>query len=453
MKYTFRIAQNQFEEMKTFLFQDDNECAMLGLCSYETSSSSDVVLMLHELIEVPISICERSPNRIIWPTSFSDEFLETALSKKLTIVKIHSHPSDYTSFSETDNNSDKPLFDYYNAYFNDGRPTASLVMVPDGFIFGRIIKPEGTFNDIDKVSVIGKAQRYFYSSTDIQLTPEYLIRNEQAFGKYTTDTLQKIKVGVVGCSGLGTPVILELARSGIGELILVDNEKIGVENLNRIFGASKSDIGKYKVEFFKEKLEQYGLDVKVKAIKADVIESRVAQDELTYCDHIFGCTDKYLPRDFINRLATFFIIGYTDLSVGLKADTKGGIDSIVGWVRYLIPGGSSLFTRQMYDAQDLERESLKLKSPEEYVKKEDAGYIKGAEEESPTVISINTAIASLGVTDFLNRIHQFKYKDEIGFCLDFCENIIESEPIYPNSAFLRKNVGRGKVEPYLDYII
>ncbi len=259
-----------------------------------------------------------------------------------------------------------------------------------------------------------------------------------------------MKVGVVGCSGLGTPTLLELARSGIGELVLVDNKKIGPEHLNRMFGASMNDVGKYKVDFFKERIQQYGLDVKVTAIVGDVTESIEVLEALSFCDHIFGCTDGYLPRDVVNRLATYYIIGYTDMAMGLDADGNGGIDSIVGWVRYLIPGGSSLFTREMYDSRDLERESLIKENPAEYKKRQEQKYIKGAKEKSPPVISLNATVSSLGVTDFLNRIHPFKYKEELGFCIDFCENKIDTEKEYPNCPALTPNIGRGRVTPFLN---
>ena len=444
-----RITQEQSNELHQYLFHDENESAMLGLCGFD-SSQEESLLLLHKLIPIPYEICERYPDFISWPTEFSEEYLEEALKKELTIVKFHCHPGGYNQFSSTDDRSDKDLFDYYNACFDDDRPVGSFVMIPNKTIFGRIKLPNGEFIDVSKIAVIGEEQHYFYSTSIEKELPEYTQRNQQTFGKLTISKLQKMKIGVVGCSGLGTPTLLELARSGIGELVLVDNKKISKEHLNRMFGASKNDIGKYKVDFFREKIHEYGLEVKVTSIIADVTESIEVLEALSYCDHIFGCTDGYLPRDVINRLATYYIIGYTDMAVGLDADGKGGIDSIVGWVRYLIPGGSSLFTRQMYDSRDLERESLIKENSEEYERRQEQKYIKGAKEKSPPVISLNATVSSLSVTDFLNRIHPFKYKKELGFCIDFCENKIDTEPEYPNCPALTPNIGRGRVSPFLN---
>ena len=449
MKYTLRITEEHSNDLFEYLFHDENESAMLGLCGFD-SSNEESLLLVHKLVPIPYDICVRHPNFMSWPTEFSEPILNEAMDNNLTIVKFHCHPSDYRQFSSTDNASDAELFDYYNAYFDDARPVGSLVMVPDQSMFGRVILPTGEFVDITKISVIGKGQKYHYFNPIVDSLPGYTIRIQQTFGKLTTMTLQKMKVGIVGCSGLGSATILELARSGIGELVLVDMEKIGEENLNRIFGASVNDIGKYKVDFFREKILEYGLNVKVMALKEDIVESLTTLEHLCYCDHIFGCTDAYLPRDIINRLATYYIIGYTDLAIGLDSDGKGGIDSIVGWVRYLIPGGSSLFTRQMYDSRDLERESLMKENPDEFKKRQEEKYIKGAKEKSPPVISLNATISSLAVTDFLDRIHSFKYKSDLGFCMDFCENKIDPETIYPNCPALKPNVGKGKVSPFLN---
>lgn len=451
MKYTLRLTGDQSQQLKEFLFRDENESAMLALCGFDDNKDESLIL-IHELFPIPDEICERFPDYISWPTEYSDQFLKQAIKENLTIIKIHCHPSDYKKFSTLDDKSDKRLFDYYNSFFDDGRPTASMVMVPDGYIFGRVITPTGEFIDIDKISVIGEQQKFYYSSSSIKLLPEYMQRNQQTFGEYTTRLLSQLKVGIVGCSGLGSPTIMALARSGIGELVLVDNKKIGPEHINRMIGASIKDIGKYKVDFFKEKLKEYGLDVKVTALKEDITESLDALEVLSFCDHIFCCTDCYLPRDVINRLTTYYIIGYTDLAIGLNADGKGGIDSIVGWVRHLLPGGSSLFTRGMYDARDLESESLMKENPAEFKRRQEQKYIKGAKEKSPPVISLNATIASLGVTDFLHRIHPFKYREALGFCLDFCENKIDIEDEYPRCTSLISKVGIGRTNPFLNLI-
>ena len=56
----------------------------------------------------------------------------------------------------------------------------------------------------------------------------------------------------------------------------------------------------------------------------------------------------------------------------------------------------------------------------------------------------------VGITDFLDRLHGFKYKKSLGFCIDFCENKIEPEPEYPACPALKDKVGLGRVSPFLN---
>ena len=58
--------------------------------------------------------------------------------------------------------------------------------------------------------------------------------------------LFKSKVLVIGAGGLGCPLILYLAYSGVGNLGIADNDKIELSNLSRQILFTKKDIGEYK---------------------------------------------------------------------------------------------------------------------------------------------------------------------------------------------------------------
>ena len=66
----------------------------------------------------------------------------------------------------------------------------------------------------------------------------------------------KAKVLVIGAGGLGCPLILYLAYSGIGNLGIVDHDKIELSNLSRQVLFTKKDIGKYKVLISKKVVEK-----------------------------------------------------------------------------------------------------------------------------------------------------------------------------------------------------
>ena len=61
------------------------------------------------------------------------------------------------------------------------------------------------------------------------------------------------KVLVVGAGGLGCPVIDYLSRAGVGNIGVVDNDKVNISNIHRQSIYSSKDIGKFKVSVIKKK--------------------------------------------------------------------------------------------------------------------------------------------------------------------------------------------------------
>ena len=83
---------------------------------------------------------------------------------------------------------------------------------------------------------------------------EQFSRTELLIGKDAIKKLQSAKVAVFGLGGVGSFVVEGLVRAGIGNLILVDNDKVDVSNINRQIIATQTTIGKPKVEVCKERL-------------------------------------------------------------------------------------------------------------------------------------------------------------------------------------------------------
>ena len=81
----------------------------------------------------------------------------------------------------------------------------------------------------------------------------WLNRTELLIGKEALDKLESATVVVFGCGGVGSYVIEGLVRSGIGNLIVVDNDIVDVTNINRQLIADITTIGTPKVEVVKER--------------------------------------------------------------------------------------------------------------------------------------------------------------------------------------------------------
>ena len=75
--------------------------------------------------------------------------------------------------------------------------------------------------------------------------------------------LQNSKVAVIGVGGVGGYVVEALVRAGIGNITLVDGDKVEASNINRQIIATTKTIGKYKVEAFKDRILEINPDCKV----------------------------------------------------------------------------------------------------------------------------------------------------------------------------------------------
>lgn len=87
-------------------------------------------------------------------------------------------------------------------------------------------------------------------------------RTQLLFGKEAMDRLQRARVAVFGIGGVGGYTVEALARSGVGTLDLIDDDRICLTNLNRQIYALHSTVGKYKVDVARDRV----LDINPKAV-------------------------------------------------------------------------------------------------------------------------------------------------------------------------------------------
>ena len=92
-------------------------------------------------------------------------------------------------------------------------------------------------------------------------------REELLIGKENVEKLKKSKVAVFGIGGVGSYVVEALARAGIGNFVLVDNDNIDITNINRQIIATTKTIGKAKVEVAKERILEINPDANVTIYK------------------------------------------------------------------------------------------------------------------------------------------------------------------------------------------
>jgi hypothetical protein len=453
MRYILRLTQAQHDMLHSHLFPGDGlEAVALLLCGRRSGEEAHIITP-HRVIAIPYDLCDRAPERITWPTSTIDPIIAEAYGKGQAIVKVHSHPAGYKAFSRTDDDSDLSLFASITSLLDDELPHASAIMLPDGEMFGRVVANDGFVDDLYSILCVGDDIRIWQRPAGWR-NDGFTLRHAQAFGSGTTALLRSLSVAVVGCSGTGSIVVEQLARLGVGRLVLIDPDYLEEKNLNRILNSGKEDayLKRPKAHVLASAIAKMGLGQEVVPLVAN-LASKEAVLAVAECDITFGCMDGAEGRHLLNRLATFYCMPYFDVGVRLDADGKGGIDNIVGAVHYLQPGRSSLLSREVYTMAEVEAESMRRANPEIYERRRRAGYLRGVLEDRPAVLSVNMFFASLMVNDFLARLHPYRNAPNSNYaCISasLAELQFYSEPESDDCEVLKRHVGRGDVEPLLE---
>lgn len=456
MDLQLKISGEHHNILKNHLLPGDGlEAVAVALCGRH-SAENLTIFTVHEITLIPYSACKREPNLLTWSTALIEPYFQKIGKSDLAIMKIHSHPGGYRAFSKTDDESDDEFFTSVFGWAVNDKAHLSAVMLPDGEIFGRAFSEDLSSEFLNKVTIVGEYVKIYSNLTSTEHTG-FAKRNRQTFGDTTYSLLSSLHVGVVGCSGTGSPVIEQLVRLGVGHITIVDPDSVEEKNVNRILNSTMNDakLGKPKVHVLKEAIQKIGIGTNIEAIQANLYDHKFISEQLIVCDFVIGCMDSVDGRYLLNQLSTFYILPYLDLGVKLEADGKGGINKICGSVHYVQPGKSSLITRGVYSIEDMRAASQYRQNPAEFENLKKNAYIKNINVNAPAVISVNMSIASMAVNEFLNRIHPYKSESPDQYAqatFDITENCIinVAESDFQVDNYLKKKIGRGDMVPFIE---
>ncbi|MBQ9629987.1 MAG: tRNA threonylcarbamoyladenosine dehydratase [Treponema sp.] len=116
-------------------------------------------------------------------------------------------------------------------------------------------------------------------------------RTELLLGKEQVEKLQKSRVLVFGCGGVGGYTVEALARSGVGFLEIVDADVVSLSNLNRQIIALHSTIGKAKVQVLKERILDINPNCNVVTRQLFFLKENADQFDFSLYDYIVDAVD------------------------------------------------------------------------------------------------------------------------------------------------------------------
>ncbi len=113
------------------------------------------------------------------------------------------------------------------------------------------------------------------------------------------------KVLIVGVGGLGCPIADLLTRTGIGLIGVIDFDKVSLSNIHRQTLYSTKDIGKFKVNVIKKKLNLINKEVKVKIYNKKADEENL-KNLINKYDVIVDGSDNFKTKFLLNKFSLKF---------------------------------------------------------------------------------------------------------------------------------------------------
>lgn len=223
-------------------------------------------------------------------------------------------------------------------------------------------------------------------------------RNEALFGIDGQRRISKTRVAIVGLGGLGCHVAQQLAYLGITHFCLIDGDIVTWSSLNRLIGAREEDARQRapKVHVAQRVITEIQQTANTIPI-AQWLNVPEATGPLSQVDAIFGCLDRERARLDLLAIASTHATPYWDLA----SDTGGEEHDLWYGGRIVFASGSGCCAcLDVLDQEELHREEM----TDEQREADDRLY--GVRRQAlattgPAVVSVNGAVASLAVTEFM----------------------------------------------------
>jgi hypothetical protein len=128
-------------------------------------------------------------------------------------------------------------------------------------------------------------------------------RTELLIGREKLEILKKSKVIVFGIGGVGSFTVEALARCGVGKISMVDFDTIDITNVNRQIHAFKENVGLYKVDEMKKRVNSINEDIIVDTFKEKLEKENISKFNLEEYDYIVDAIDTITSKIFLAKYA------------------------------------------------------------------------------------------------------------------------------------------------------
>lgn len=378
------------------------ESVAFGLVSHVVTEASEIILLHHLRIPPDRAFLRSGNHGARWKGSYTIELLNEAMGCGLGLFIFHFHYGANVRMSTDDIRSARELLPKFQLVCPD-RPHASVVLGTNSFA-GIILRPNTTeFRELFALRL--------FAEKIIDLPPidvsrkvrERFERQPLVHGPVLEAILEQARITVIGQSGGGTHVSLQLAQHGFQKICGIDDDVVDRGNKLSGLGFSKQDVvtAQTKVAVLSKTIAQIAPSVNYTPLKRRVPETE-AVEKIKTADIIIGCVNNLHARADLQELALRFLIPYVDIGLVLTTDPESreefpAVRSISGNIFTYIPGGPCMWCTGFLSDEKLAEET----------QHRGRHYLQTKDSPDVHVLSFNGLLASQAVSEVLNLLTGF----------------------------------------------
>lgn len=418
-EYTLTITGYHWKTLHEHLFPGDGREHGAALLCGIASTPSGKRLLVHDVVPAidGVDYVRGTSGHHELDAEFVTRNIVRCADEGLMYLAVHCHGgTDSVGFSNVDLSSHARGYPSLVS-INDGIPVGALVFA-DNAVAGDIWHEDGTRATVSKLTVIGPRRQVLRPEPEPKAgyDPDY-DRQSRIFGDRGQATLRAQKVAVVGLGGAGSLISQMLARLGVGELVLVDPDRVETSNLPRVVGARRLDamtwltdekrpgwvqkIGKRlstpKVTIAKRVAREASADVTVTTMIKPVDRQDVAR-QLSDCDQIFLAADSQIARNLVNDLAHQYLVPFTHVGAKVLVAENGDVDTVLTVMQSNTPGLGCMWCNGLINPDRLLAEA----TPSEQLERQ--RYVDDEHVVAPSVITLNAVATAEAVNDWMMRV-------------------------------------------------
>ncbi|MDP0497633.1 MAG: ThiF family adenylyltransferase [Verrucomicrobiota bacterium JB024] len=337
-----RIAEGQMHRMERIIYHryPTREWGCFFLFGYR-SCSWGAALSVVEIFPPQAGELNRQSHIFEPSPGYIKRAAQLAMDTGLCLGVVHSHPEGCsTSPSLLDDDMDSYLADTQGGY-TKFRPYLSIILskTDDQVSFSGRCWLDGQWLDVKSLEIVGirlkKHLSYRHHPSERDIRDPSRERLGDALGEASHAALRSAKIGIVGCSGTGSPAFERLVRAGVGSFVIVDPKPFKASNLERMAGSYHRHLGKSpaKVAMLRELANEIDPSIKVMAIVGNALDDLVL-DQLLDCDIVLSCTDTNHSRAFLSDIGCHYLLPVIDVAVGFDGKDSRVSEQVVEFVLY-----------------------------------------------------------------------------------------------------------------------